>query len=58
MFSNYLIGSVAFLVGGCDSITVELYSPEGECQHELAPIPMEANGNFMFYLNIQTLESW
>ncbi len=44
------LGSVILLVGGCDSVTVELYSPEGECQHELAPIPTLESGNHSLFL--------
>ena len=32
-------GSVALIVGGEGKFDVELYSPEGQCQHLLAPIP-------------------
>ena len=33
------IGSVALIVGGEGKFDVELYSPEGGCQHLLAPVP-------------------
>ena len=33
------IGSVALIVGGEGTFDVELYSPEGGCQHLLAPVP-------------------
>jgi hypothetical protein len=33
-------GFVALVVGGNDHKEVELYSPEGNCQHNLAPIPV------------------
>ena len=37
-------GQVAFVVGGfCESTAdnlVEIFSPDGECQHQLAPLPV------------------
>jgi hypothetical protein len=48
---------VAFIVGGDNTNSVEVYSPEGKCQHKLAPVPNEAEGTYTFahYL-YQTLE--
>jgi len=37
-------GEVAFIVGGDNTNSVEVYSPEGKCQHKLAPIPNESEG--------------
>jgi hypothetical protein len=38
---NILLGQVAFIAGGWNSLSaVELYSPNGDCQHLLAPLPI------------------
>jgi hypothetical protein len=35
-------GQVAFITGGWYSLrSVELYSPNGDCQHQLAPLPID-----------------
>ncbi len=33
------LGFVALIVGGSDGATVEVYSPNGDCQHQLPNIP-------------------
>jgi hypothetical protein len=37
-FYNTVLGYVAFVVGGTGVDSVELYSPNGKCQHQLAPV--------------------
>ena len=38
----YTLGWVAFLTGGWFNLSsVELYSPNGDCQHQLAPLPTD-----------------
>jgi N-acetylneuraminic acid mutarotase len=39
-------GFVAFVVGGNVHKEVELYSPEGNCQHSLAPIPVSGSESY------------
>ena len=36
-------GDVAFIVGGNGLTSVEVYSPEGKCQHRLSDIPIEGD---------------
>ena len=43
-------GEVTFIVGGDDTNSVEVYSPEGKCQHRLASVLNESDGMMMFYL--------
>ena len=49
----HISGSVALIVGGVDTNSVEVYSPEGKCQHELAPIPNEAPGEITNWLDLR-----
>ncbi len=42
---KYVLGEVAFIVGGVETNSVEIYSPEGLCQHNLAPVPVANSGN-------------
>jgi hypothetical protein len=45
IFLNFFnSGEVAFIVGGDGTTSVEVYSPDGKCQHSLAPIPVETPG--------------
>jgi hypothetical protein len=51
-------GFVAFVVGGNDHTEVELYSPEGNCQHNLAPIPvsgLESHEPILAYIDDKIL---
>jgi hypothetical protein len=42
-------GQVAFITGGWKEIkSVELYSPIGDCQYSLAPLPVDLHSHFMF----------
>jgi hypothetical protein len=42
VFELLLIGQVAFITGGWSGVSsVELYSPNGDCQHQLAPLPVD-----------------
>jgi len=41
-------GQVAFITGGWYALTsVELYSPNGDCQHRLAPLPVDVTGHVL-----------
>ena len=43
------IGQVAFITGGWEAISnVELYSPLGDCQHSLAPLPVDLLQHIVF----------
>jgi hypothetical protein len=35
-----ILGFVALIAGGDGHAEVELYSPDGNCQHKLAPLPV------------------
>ena len=42
-------GQVAFITGGWEKInSVELYSPIGDCQYSLAPLPVDLQQHIMF----------
>ena len=51
MYSNNgSIGYVAFITGGWNTLTsVELYSPNGDCQHQLAPLPRDLAGHVLAF---------
>ena len=38
-------GHVAFVVGGSNNKNVEIYSPDGNCQHKLYPIPFQTQSS-------------
>ena len=43
------LGQVAFIGGGWPARrSVEVYSPNGDCQHLLAPLPMQMESLIMF----------
>ena len=50
------LGEVAMLAGGHDGFnvmsSVELYSPNGTCQHNLAPLPSATYGLVLAYVEI------
>jgi hypothetical protein len=42
-------GQVAFISGGWSNlVSVEMYSPLGDCQHVLAPLPIDILRHFSF----------
>ncbi len=55
-FANLFLGQVVFAAGGFVAPgilvkQVELYSPNGKCQHVLASLPVPVNGLFLVLFN-------
>jgi hypothetical protein len=44
---SFILGYVALVVGGYPHKEAELYSPDGNCQHNLAPVPISSDGFYM-----------
>ena len=56
MCLQIILGQVVFAAGGVlDTAAavsqVELYSPDGNCQHVLTPLPVPVNGIFLVLFN-------
>ena len=48
VYSKFL-GQVAFITGGWSNLkSVEVYSPNGDCQHSLASLPIHVEEHIMF----------
>jgi hypothetical protein len=48
-------GFVAFVVGGNNHKDVELYSPDGNCQHSLSPIPVSGYESVLAFIDDKIL---